>query len=223
MFREKGECYLEPAEDTSWAALFRAGQYRDETATAVRLGSMRGKFVLTDKAQGGKTVLLSTLEALFRNGASAFEGLAAETLWKESGRYRVLTLDFGRLYVETDDESINIVAQGLRELLTENFSRLGIRVENGEGDWVSLLTQSLADAPLSSVVLLVDNLDRPYLEALSDSELLRNVDRHVSRFIEIVDSMSEKCRFVLMTRKTPLGPAGLSERGIRSVTFAELA
>ena len=221
MFREKGESYVEPAEDLSWSALYRTGDYRDETAAAVRLGSRRGKFVLTGEAGCGKTVLLSTLASLFRNGASAFEGLAAETLWKDSGRYRVLTLDFGRLYVETDDEAIDIVAEGLRALLLENFSRLGIRADD-EADWSALLKESLSAAPLSSVVVLVDNLDRPYLEALSDSELLRNVDRHVSQLVEILETMSDKCRFVLMTREIPLGPAGQLERSMRNVNFSDL-
>lgn len=195
-----------------FAALRREGRYRDESLRALALARRRGRFLLTAAEGSGKTVLLSTLEALFKHGDSALEGLAGEGAWSEQRRYRVLSVDLARLYVVSDDDTLDIVAEGLKELITERLTAEGGRVK-AEDSWETLLEAVMNDADYSSLVILIDNLDAPYLEALADSDLLRRVEAVLGRLLATIDAKREKCRFLLMTRSCALGPAILNEAG----------
>lgn len=187
-----------------------AGIYRDESLLTGEVVASRGKCLLTVPAGAGKTLFLSSVEALIKGGVAAFEGLALEKSPKTEGRSLVLRFDFARLYVETDDEAIDIVAEGLRELFLETLARAGQRIE-GAADWDTLWRDFLQKADFSSLVLLVDNLDAPYLEALSDSELLMRVETRLRNFFDAVSEASGKFRLVLVTRSSSLGPGALSD------------
>lgn len=205
---------LPPEPRAGLASLMRDGQGRDgrdECARVLALARRRGRFLLTAPEGSGKTVWLATLESLFKHGDAALAelaGVSAEGAWTER-RYRVLFWDFARLYVATDDESIDIVAEGLGELMAESLRAQGRRPAP-DADWETLFESIVNEAEYSSLVILVDNLDAPYLDALSDSALLRTVERTLGRFVDLLDAHREKYRFLLMARACALGPAAMT-------------
>lgn len=70
--------------------------YVDKTALIYSLACRRGKFFLTRPRRFGKSLLVSTLESLFRDGLKWFKGLAIEPLWNDTV-YKVVRFDFLKL------------------------------------------------------------------------------------------------------------------------------
>lgn len=69
--------------------------YVDKTALIAYLCEPVGaKVCLVRPRRFGKSLLVSTLQALFKHGLRDFKGLAIEKLWQDTGVYRVVWLVF---------------------------------------------------------------------------------------------------------------------------------
>lgn len=90
---------------SDFVALRKAGRiYVDKTEPIARLARIEGGFFLARPRRFGKSVLISTLETLFRDGLEHFQGLYIEKAWKDK-TYRVVRMDFSEI-AEVDDAEI---------------------------------------------------------------------------------------------------------------------
>ncbi len=89
---------------------------------ALRNASIRAQVFLSRPRRFGKSLLVSTFEALFKNGIRDFKGLAIEKKWKDDKKYTVVRLDFS----ETRDfENVEEFSQKLTSLLARKFRSAG--------------------------------------------------------------------------------------------------
>ena len=85
-----------PRSQESFSALRRNGKiYVDKTAFIYDLAFTEDKYFIARPRRFGKTLLISTLESLFRYGLRDFKGLAIEKLWHDH-TYPVIHLDFSK-------------------------------------------------------------------------------------------------------------------------------
>ncbi len=70
--------------------------YVDKTALIAQMVNDGDKIFIARPRRFGKSLLVSTLESLFRYGVRDFEGLAIEKIWNDK-TYKVLRLDFSRI------------------------------------------------------------------------------------------------------------------------------
>lgn len=178
--REASLATRPPASLGVWAALARE----------------RGRFLLTETDTTYGSDLLTYLELGFRRGGGDAEGVFEA--WSVSGRATVLRLDFSRLYVVSDDESIDIVGEGLKSLLAEALAREA-RAMAGDG-WEAILDGFLASSPEASVVLLIDRADVPLLDALADPAVLMRIESHYKSLARVIARRRSHCRLVVTTQ-----------------------
>lgn len=87
-----------PLGTSSFEALREAGEiYVDKTDFIFRLASKRRKLFLVRPRRFGKSLLISTLESLFKNGLKYFLNLKIEKLWNDERTYTVVRLDFSEI------------------------------------------------------------------------------------------------------------------------------
>ena len=112
-----------PLGTSSFLALRDADQiYVDKSEYIYQLASERAKFFLARPRRFGKSLLVSTFEALFKNGIQDFKELAIEKKWKDDKKYTVVRLDFS----ETRDfEDVEEFSQKLTSLLARKFRPAG--------------------------------------------------------------------------------------------------
>ena len=73
-----------PLGTSDFIALRMADQlYVDKTDLVYKIASVRRKYFFSRPRRFGKSLLISTFEALFKYGVKYFDGLAIEKLWKE--------------------------------------------------------------------------------------------------------------------------------------------
>ena len=141
--------------------------YIDKTAILKQLADLsRGsQFFIARPRRFGKSLAVTTLQALFEGKHELFKGLAIEPLWDWSRKWPVLRLDMGNMQYDTVAE----LSAALKDYLRREGARLGVDVDPGVP--VPEMFRNLIHAVASTAddgqcVVLVDEYDKPLLHKL---------------------------------------------------------
>lgn len=176
--------------------------YVDKTALIYQLAKRGRYYFLNRPRRFGKSLLISTLEAYFQGKRELFQGLAMEELEKEWLQHPILHLD---LNIEKYD-SIESLGNILNNALT--------RWEKIYGDEPSEASFSLRFAGIirraheltgQRVVILVDEYDKPMLQAINNEELQREFRNTLKPFYGALKTMDGDIKFALLTGVTKFG------------------
>ena len=193
-------CNLKPLPlgTSDFAALRNEGQiYVDKTALVYEIASKRQKFFLSRPRRFGKSLLISTFESLFKYGLRDFKGLAIEKLWKDTGTYKVVRLDFSELKNFSNIEQFQAVLDRyFIDLMQRNRFNSPVKVST-EG--LRAFKNWLAVQEPNSVVLLIDEYDAPLTVCLSNASLFDEVRNLLSTLYATVKSNDAAIRFFFMT------------------------
>ena len=193
-------CNLKPLPlgTSDFAALRNERQiYVDKTALVYEIASKRQKFFLSRPRRFGKSLLISTFESLFKYGLRDFKGLAIEKLWKDTGTYKVVRLDFSRI---KNFSSVEEFSLRLTSVLSRAFSNCGFAYREDPIETVSdQISDWLNTIPLNSLVLLIDEYDAPLTACLNNAELFEKVRTELSNFYATLKSNDGAVRFFFMT------------------------
>ena len=171
-----------PLGTSSFEALREAGEiYVDKTDFIFRLASKRRKLFLVRPRRFRKSLLISTLESLFKNGLKYFRNLKIEKLWNDVRTYTVVRLDFSEI---RDFRSSDKFAKKLTALLARKFNPVGLKYQISELFSMSdQLSDCLATLPTNSLVLLIDEYDAPLTACLNDLQLFDEVRLKLAVFL----------------------------------------
>ena len=156
--------------------------YVDKTAYIARLVTEGKHYFLSRPRRFGKSLFLDTLKEVFEGNEPLFKGLAVYDQWDWSVRHPVLRLSFG---------SGNFKEPG--NLHKEAMAQLGT-IEKVDGcdtapAYFRHLLRTLHQRTGQPVAVLIDEYDKPILDALEEPEVARaNRDYLRSLYATIKDS-----------------------------------
>ena len=173
--------------------------YVDKTALVYQIANVGKPYFLSRPRRFGKSLLLSTFEAYFQGRKDLFRGLAIEKLETEWTQYPVLHLD---LNAEKYDSK-----EALERMLSRNLS---LWEESWGADAAEISISSRFAGVLrraceqtgKQVVVLIDEYDKPLLQALLDEPLLEEYRRILKAFYGVLKSADCYLRFVFLTGVT---------------------
>ncbi len=170
--------------------------YVDKTAHIQRLIDEGTHYFLSRPRRFGKSLLLDTLKELFEGNEPLFEGLHIHDHWDWSVRYPVLRLDFGRgNFKEPGYLHANVMTQ-LHTIAEE--AGIAPRYDTAP-ECFSDLIRVLHRQAGQRVVVLVDEYDKPILDALEEPEVARaNRDFLRGLYATIKDSDAH-IKFTILT------------------------
>lgn len=173
--------------------------YVDKTEIIYNLVKTGRYYFLSRPRRFGKSLLISTLEAYFQGKKELFTGLAMEKLEKDWIAYPILHLD----------------------LNTENYSipqNLELKLERALSAWEQLYGSDPAEKSLASrfegiiqrayektgqrVVILVDEYDKPMLQAIGNEALQTSYRNTLKGFYGALKSKDGCIRFGILTGVT---------------------
>ncbi|EIJ36591.1 AAA-ATPase-like protein [Thiothrix nivea DSM 5205] len=144
--------------------------YVDKTYLAVKLAKEGKHYFLSRPRRFGKSLFLDTLKELFEGNEPLFVGLSAHQQWDWSVKYPVLRFSFGgENYRETQNLANTLDAQ-LK--LLEGQYQLPPQVDSISGRFAHLIVKLHQQAG-QPVVILIDEYDKPILDALLYPEVAR--------------------------------------------------
>ncbi|MDD7201397.1 MAG: AAA family ATPase, partial [Spirochaetales bacterium] len=183
----------------SFENLRRGGYvYVDKTSYLHSLVRQEGNmFFLSRPRRFGKTLTVSTLEAVFQGKRELFKGLAIDSLDYDWKTYPIIHIDFGKC----DEQSPEGLEAWLRIAVQENAEKN--HVELGKRDRGYLLLDDLIQrlGRQGKVVVLVDEYDKVLSDNVFSPEVekLRQV---LGGFYQVLKAKGGLLRFVFITGVT---------------------
>ena len=170
--------------------------YVDKTAFIRRLLDEGTHYFLSRPRRFGKSLFLDTCKELFEGSEALFEGLAVHDRWNWSVRHPVVRLSFG---------SGSFTAPGdVQARVTEQLAAIERREEvasacGTEAGRMASLLEALHERTGQRVVVLVDEYDRPILDALDVPEVARANRDYLRGLYSVIKDSDAHIRFSFLT------------------------
>ena len=178
----------------------RAYLYVDKTARLQKLITEGERYFLSRPRRFGKSLTLSTLDAMFSGKAELFEGLAAEAWVTEQARHPspVLRIDMSTMDVrDVARFEKNLVAE-----LTERSRKHGIMLTRSDSDEPGGAFKGMIEGLYDRsgpVIVLIDEYDKPILDKIGDLEAAEAMRGALRSFYTVLKGCDEYLRFVMLT------------------------
>lgn len=156
-----------------------------------------GKYIFLSRPRRfGKSLLLSTLKAYFQGKKELFEGLAVSELEQEWESNPILYLDL--------NVGMYTSKEGLEEALNSNLVDWEEQYDtklnsNDAAQRFKYIIKTLAQSSGKKVVILVDEYDKPLIEAIDDEPLQQEFRSVLKAFYGNLKTCDEYIRFAMLT------------------------
>ncbi len=176
--------------------------YIDKTALVYRMVKTGSYYFLSRPRRFGKSLLISTLEAYFQGKKELFDGLAMEELEKDWIKYPVLHLDLNIEKYDTPESLDKILDSSLTawekiygaEPSERSFS---LRFAG--------IIQRACEKTGRRVAILVDEYDKPMLQAIGNEALQKQFRDTLKPFYGALKTKDGSIKFALLTGVTKFG------------------
>ena len=180
--------------------------YVDKTEYMIRLASEGRHYVLSRPRHFGKSLFLDTLKELFEGNESLFEGLDIHDHWNWSVRYPVVRLDFGPgMFSEPGGLEADLMAQ-----LAAVEQEMGLRIESQVvSERFAMLLKALHERTGQRVIVLIDEYDKPVLDAMKEPEVARANRDALRNLYAVLGSSDAHIGFTFLTGVSKFSRASL--------------
>ena len=153
----------------------------------------------------GKSLMLSTLQAMFEGRRELFKGLAIDKLQWEG--WRTPTPVYSFTMGDVSGGNYDEVKEQLDELVEGLFRQAGMPLPDKgtvPGKFKKFIREAAARSPTRKIVILIDEYDEPVAAFLDDIKTLKRVRKLLHDFYEKLKFNSASIRFLMMTGVTKL-------------------
>ncbi len=170
--------------------------YVDKTGIALDLIENGTYYFLSRPRRFGKSLFISTLQALFEGRKELFTGLAADKRWDWDIQYPVIKLSFSGVA-----RTIADMKQDISNILQSNQKRLGITCQDSTdiGGCFRELIEETYEKHKQKVVILVDEYDKLILDNLDQVEMAREAREILKDLYTTIKDCDEFIKFAFLT------------------------
>ncbi len=180
--------------------------YVDKTKEIHRMVSGAGIYFLSRPRRFGKSLTISTLDALFKGRKELFEGLYIYDKWDWSKKYTVVRIDWTAIKHGTSEEIERDLSAWLKRLARDN--EITLFSEYASSCFGELIVE-LHRKTGEKVVVLVDEYDVPILDVMGKSgKELKDVQESLHNIYKILKATDDHLQFIFLTGVSKF--AGLS-------------
>ncbi len=178
--------------------------YVDKTKQIYDLITTGTTYFLSRPRRFGKSLLISTLEAIFKGEKKLFQGLDIERMDYDWQIYPVIRISFGgNLY-----ENRQVIEKYLIESLEGIAQNDTVKLQKKE--FPSMLRELIkALAKKNRVVVLIDEYDKPLIDNLTNQSIYKENREMLKAFYSIFKEMDEYLKFVFLTGVSKFSKVGV--------------
>ncbi|MDD3802701.1 MAG: AAA family ATPase, partial [Desulfuromonas thiophila] len=170
--------------------------YVDKTPQVRQLVEQGKYYFLARPRRFGKSLLVSTLQALFEGRRELFSGLAIEPAWDWTTRYPVIKISFGGVARDLPEMKALVAA-----ILRSNQQRLGIECHEtpSGGVWLKELIEQARQKYGQKAVILVDEYDKLIVDNLDQPEIASQGREVLRDLYTTIKDSDEHVKFAFLT------------------------
>ena len=176
--------------------------YIDKTALIYQMVKTGSYYFLSRPRRFGKSLLISTLEAYFLGKKELFEGLAMEKLEKDWTVYPIFHMDLNTEKYDTR-ESLDSILNFTLEKWEQQYGTAPSETT------FALRFRGLIERAYKQtgqrVVILIDEYDKPMLQAIGNEELQKEFRNTMKAFYSVLKTMDGCIQFAFLTGVTKFG------------------
>ena len=176
--------------------------YIDKTALMYQMVKTGSYYFLSRPRRFGKSLLISTLEAYFQGKKELFTGLAVERLEKDWIKYPILHLDLNIEKYDTLESLDNILEKSLTAW--EKLYGAAPSERSFSLRFAGIIERACKQAG-QRVVILVDEYDKPMLQAIGNEKLQKQFRDTLKPFYGALKTMDGYIKFAFLTGVTKFG------------------
>ena len=183
--------------------------YVDKTKHLLNLVKKTGNYFLSRPRRFGKSLTISTLEAMFKGKAELFKGLYAEDWVKEKAKNPagVIRVDIGHLTAynnkeELDDSLVFYLSRFIKK------NKLDISLDNKNAGKLFLDIISELYEKFGSVVVLIDEYDKPITDNINNLEKAEEMRETLRSFYALLKDCDE-VKFIMFTGVSKFSKTGV--------------
>ena len=176
--------------------------YIDKTALMYQMVKTGSYYFLSRPRRFGKSLLISTLEAYFQGKKELFTGLAVERLEKDWIKYPILHLDLNIEKYDTPESLDNILEKSLTAW--EKLYGAEPSERSSSLRFAGIIERACKQAG-QRVVILVDEYDKPMLQAIGNEKLQKQFRDTLKPFYGALKTMDGYIKFAFLTGVTKFG------------------
>ena len=182
------------------------GKYVDKTELLYQLAAPKtdSQLFISRPRRFGKSLMLSTLKAMFECRRELFKGLAIDKLpWEWDKPFPVVSFTMSSAAGSTYEK----FTSNLRSLVEDLASEHGVPFDKGkttEKNFEDFLKAAAEKSQTKQIVVLIDEYDEPVAKFLNDIPTLNMVRSDLHDFYEKLKVNSGSIRFLMMTGVTKL-------------------
>ena len=176
--------------------------YVDKTLLIYKLANEGRYYFLSRPRRFGKSLLISTMAAYFSGKKELFKGLAMEKLEKDWTVYPVLHIDLNTGKYDSEDSLYHVLDDFLAKLEAvygtfHSEATLELRFKG--------LIERIAKKEGQRVVILVDEYDKPMLQAINNDELQEKFRSTLKAFSSVLKTQDQYIKFAFLIGVTKFG------------------
>ena len=173
--------------------------YVDKTEHIFNLVQGGTCYFLSRPRRFGKSMLLSTLEAYFQGKKHLFKGLAIEQLETEWAEHAVLHIDLNAKPFQKVEDLYDLLNDQLT-IYEKMYD--SVAVDKSPEGRLRQLIRAAKQKTGRNVVVLVDEYDKPILQAIGNEELQTDFRNALKAFYGVLKSADGDLRFAMLTGVT---------------------
>ena len=173
--------------------------YVDKTPHIERLIDQGQYYFLSRPRRFGKSLLLDTMRELFEGREELFRGLHIHDRWDWEKQYPVVRFSFNADYGKPGVLEKNVRAQLEALEIKHGLSDVYDSTNLQEPDRFGRLLLNLQIKTGVQVVVLIDEYDKPILDAIEDTELATGNRNYLRGLYGMIKGFDAQIRFVFLT------------------------
>ncbi|GHT56593.1 ATPase AAA [Bacteroidia bacterium] len=170
--------------------------YVDKTQVIHRLITSGKPFFLSRPRRFGKSLLVSTMEEIFKGNKALFKGLWIENNWDWTVSHPVIRIDFGGMAFDTPEALVRSLMASLKEVA--QAYEIVLEAEDVAYRFRELI-HKLHQSQKQQVVILVDEYDKPIIDHLNDLEKADKIRAILHDFYQVMKAADEHLHFIFLT------------------------
>jgi hypothetical protein len=170
--------------------------YVDKTEHIYNMINSGTVYFLSRPRRFGKSLLIDTMEELFKGNKELFKGLFIYDKWNWEIKYPVLKLDFGARRYDTTE----VLQKSLTYFVNSRAEQFNITLEAPTlSDRFEELFIKLHEKTGQRVVVLIDEYDKAITDYLSDPQKAESNRLELHNFYQVLKAADKHIQFIFLT------------------------